>query len=224
MKLKTHRTRTDNLETDEGYELELCHEPYSEDDIHVQVVGEKIVVAYLVHDDDCPDIDDMLGDGMGRMCSFHRHASKDEHRDGLEALGRNADAVLLDVYDHSGQWWSVSGGGVRCQWDTASGAGVWLPDDVLTQQLNDDEAKGLDRRSKAVEYAEQFLSQFNAINTGDVYGCATEVFQRTGPEDDDWESYAEDSCWGFVGHDYAKETLKVEYFDSAVERLRKAGK
>ena len=40
----------------------------------------------------------------------------------------NPHAVMLDVYDHSGLHWSISGGGMRCQWDTSVGAGVWLPD------------------------------------------------------------------------------------------------
>ena len=31
----------------------------------------------------------------------------------------------------------------------------------------------------------------------------------------------EDACWGFIGHDYAKETLQGEYFDSVIERLKK---
>ena len=45
------------------------------------------------------------------------------------------DAVLLDVYDHSGLSWSVAGGGMQCRWDTTSGAGVWLPDDTARDEI-----------------------------------------------------------------------------------------
>jgi len=44
-------------------------------------------------------------------------------------------AVVLDVYDHSGLHWSVSGGGTQCRWDTTSGAGVWLPDDCARDEV-----------------------------------------------------------------------------------------
>lgn len=47
------------------------------------------------------------------------------------------DAVMLDVYDHSGLHWSVSGGGMRCRWDTSTGAGVWVPDDACRQYLGE---------------------------------------------------------------------------------------
>lgn len=45
------------------------------------------------------------------------------------------DAVVLDVYDHGGLAWSISGGGMQCRWDTSSGAGVWLPDDAARDEI-----------------------------------------------------------------------------------------
>lgn len=38
------------------------------------------------------------------------------------------DRVVLDCYEHGGQQWSVSGEGMQCRFDTASGAGLWVPD------------------------------------------------------------------------------------------------
>lgn len=46
------------------------------------------------------------------------------------------DAVMLDVYDHSGLHWSISGGGMQCRWDTSSGAGVWVPDDCCREEID----------------------------------------------------------------------------------------
>lgn len=46
------------------------------------------------------------------------------------------DAVLLDVYDHSGIAWSLHGGGTQCRWDTSGGAGVWVPDDCAREEID----------------------------------------------------------------------------------------
>ena len=36
-------------------------------------------------------------------------------------------AVVLDIYEHSGVSYSISGQGMQCRWDTSTGAAVWLP-------------------------------------------------------------------------------------------------
>lgn len=46
------------------------------------------------------------------------------------------DAVMLDVYDHSGLHWSISGNGMQCRWDTSRGAGVWVPDDEARKEID----------------------------------------------------------------------------------------
>jgi len=190
------------------------------------------------------------------------------------------DAQVLDCYDHSGQHWSLSGGGMQCRWDTASGAGVWLPDDCLRKELDSaqhqavyalvesttwvrrtgksyqllrvewkdethcekvhvrfsDDASELHkeaeelaqgrpeptpkqlrwgREQQAAIYAQQFLDEFNAIISGDVYGCVVETFELEG---DQIESEA---CWGFVQSDYAEESLKDCFFDPTCAALAK---
>lgn len=127
----------------------------------------------------------------------------------------NPDAVFLDVYDHSGQAWSISGGGMQCRWDTSSGAGAWVPDKYLLEQIESDVKEGKDRRTQCRLYAEQFLDTYNAIISGDVYGCVVEVFDDAGEQVDD------ESCWGFIGSEYAEESLKSEFFDPMVSKLTK---
>jgi hypothetical protein len=51
MRFKTRSHHTHTLTTDEGHDVELAHAPNYENDILVEVVGDKLVVAYLVHDD-----------------------------------------------------------------------------------------------------------------------------------------------------------------------------
>jgi len=45
-------------DTIEDIEIEYAHEPYS--DVLSEKVGDKLVVAYLVHDDDCEKPHDLL--------------------------------------------------------------------------------------------------------------------------------------------------------------------
>lgn len=120
------------------------------------------------------------------------------------------DVIILDCYDHGSQWWSLSGHGMQCPWDTARGAGVWVPDECLREQLDSDEANGEDRRAKAKEYCKQFLEIHNAICNGDVYGCVVHVYNEDGELD---EIEIDDECWGFVGLTWAEKVLKEEFFD-----------
>lgn len=122
------------------------------------------------------------------------------------------DAVMLDVYDHSGQHWSISGGGMQCRWDTSSGAGAWVPDKCLLDQIASDVAKGKDRRAQCKLYAQQFLDTYNDIISGNIYGCVVQVHDLEG------EQLSEESCWGFIGTDHAKNALLSEFYKPAVEQ------
>lgn len=267
------------------------------------------VVGYITYDDTCRDIDEMIGDCMGKLYSFHRWADKDEHLAGLEALGLDSygerdlslvftrhaeafaeryvkavmefynddyeaalerldatpdedqsldtaveellyedainahdfdhttfddigmatirsmwddpqffpgdkDAQVLDCYDHGWQVWSLSGGGMQCQWDTARGAGVWVPDDELRKQLDDDEADGLNRDEQARKYCKQFLESYNDVINGRVYGVVIHTY------DCDGEMTDTDACWGYVGTEYAEQELETQ-FKHAVEAMEK---
>lgn len=290
----------------EGVECELMYEPVDYLATHSARIGDKVVYAYCVHDTDVDYDNCMDCDGMGKLYSFHRHAPRDHHHAGLEALGNDRDgapdldkvwemhedeatsryiklvmekhtladimaaldegcedtpteeavkellledsanyngwanveyddimgdvltemwyeppyfpgdkdACLLACYDHGSQWWSLSGGGMQCRWDTSNQAGVWVPDDTLREQLDSDEAKGLDRREQARIYCSQFLDTHNDVINGNVYGCVVEVF------DADGKQIREDSCWGFVGDEHAKESLKTEFFEGTCKQLR----
>ena len=111
----------------------------------------------------------------------------------------NPDAVMLDLYEHGGCMWSVAGTGMNCRWDTSSGESCWTPDDCLLEEL-----KGLEgeaRYAKCVEYAEQACEQYNAWSAGDCYGVVTQVHDKNG------DMVESDSCWGYVGQEYAEEEL-----------------
>jgi hypothetical protein len=79
------------------------------------------------------------------------------------------------------------------------------------------------RRAAAHELADQALDTYNAWLSGECYGCVVEVFTLTNPEaepeDFKWEQASENSCWGFVGQEYAESSLRDEFYDGAVADL-----
>lgn len=184
------------------------------------------------------------------------------------------DAVLLDLYDHSGVQWSVSGSGMQCRFDTSRGEAVWVPDQYARDEImrrapvydyawieekarfnesriayllnygdekngalvSDDwadlfkkaeeiaaeckargEAPRFDgRRLAALELAEQALEKYNDWSNGDCYGVIVQVHELDGT------LVKEDACWGYIGSDYAEETLK-DAVESSVRRWSDRG-
>ena len=120
----------------------------------------------------------------------------------------NPYAVALDCYEHGGQVWSVTGCGTQCAFDTATGAGVWVPDDCLAEDLNALRVSdGIDAsRAKAQEYARQCLQVYNAWLSGDCYGVATDVFEVDA--EGDAKRIDNDSVWGYIGTEHARSSMK----------------
>jgi len=117
--------------------------------------------------------------------------------------------VMLDCYEHGGQVWSVTGSGQQCLFDTARGAGVWVPDQCLREELDSIKTnEGIDAaRTKAVEFARQALGSYNAWLAGDCYGVAVDVFSIEG---DRLKLIDESAVWGYVGRKWAEESLSEE--------------
>ena len=199
----------------DGIELETEFEPV-DGSILSEQQADRIVIGYLVYDDHCVS-DDLLGDAMGHIFTRRRCAPRKEVERMQYELEGNADAVALDCYSHGGEVWSISGGGMQCQFDTAPYAGVWVPDECLIAEL--DTLEGHERRAQVLTYCKQFLEQYNAINNGEVYGCVVETFERSAACEEEWEQQDSDACWGFVGSKWAGEALRDEYFGPEVARM-----
>lgn len=90
-------------------------------------------------------------------------------------VGADPDAVLLDLYDHSGVVWSVSGGGMQCQWDTSRGESVWMPDQYAREELD----------TKAPIYDHAVVHETNWLK-GRGRKYRLEVDRKTIKESDDW--------------------------------------
>lgn len=169
-------------------------------------------------------------------------------------------AVLLDVYEHSGRSYSISGSGMQCRWDTTSGEAVWVADSEARKEI-DGRAKvyafgevvergyrsskkyaacrdippGLEDIGEFTHWHEAFaaleqhtanftatpemlergfwrallevakncVEQYDSWQQGDCYGVVS--FECT-PEGEIVGD--EDSCWGYVGREWAEQELK----------------
>ena len=146
-------------------------------------------------------------EGLGLFYSGHIHSRETERH----LAGQEPDAVILSVYSHSGEYWSVKGEMppmMQCPWDMADIAGVWIPNKVLLEELKDLDAKS--RRLRCVEFARQAMKTFNQYLAGDVYGFIIEKYK-----DGEWELI--DSCWGIYGYENAK-TEGEEYYETIIQR------
>lgn len=120
----------------------------------------------------------------------------------------NPYAVLLDIYEHGGVSYSVSGGGMQCQFDTAHGGAVWVPSEALKVELDERAATDLpSAQEKALELAAQACTTYTDWCNGNCYGIVVATYDNEGNSVDE-----DDVCWGFIGDDNAYEALKDDYF------------
>lgn len=123
-------------------------------------------------------------------------------------VGMDKDAVLLDLYEHSGCVWSVSGDGMQCRWDSSSAESVWVPDKYLREEL-EKIADPKERRTRAVEYAKQACETYTAWANGDCYGVVVQVHEKDGTLVDC------DACWGYYVYEYSYTCLQSEMDSTA---------
>lgn len=197
-----------------------------------------LLVGYIVHDENCSDpLDDCDGMGKiitkHDDRAFYKHAGynddggdanleeqaallarlKGEELDGFicdsEPLvemwreGRKQGkvgtpyAVPLVYSDHSG--YSVLHKEPNRRFDA-----VWIPDKCLMQYIQ--ERPGEEAASYAREMFDNALDEYNKWITGDCWGVVVDVFERQ--RRGKYEHTDEDSCWGYIGSDYAESELK----------------
>ena len=88
------RRQTTYFEEIDGVECKLMFEPVDTYSPKLTAtIGDKRVYAYLTYDARF-DYDSLMGDFMGKMYSFHRHAGRDDHREGMRALGNTVDGEM----------------------------------------------------------------------------------------------------------------------------------
>jgi hypothetical protein len=179
----------------------------------IDEANNQIIFAALHHDQNAQNPCD---DGRYTLYSLsHRHVNSISADEALAKLEANPkDVFPLSYYEHSGSLWSLQGSGPRCEFDTVDFAGI------LVIERDSDETQEF-----TSEYAQSCLDEFNAWANGDVYGYTVSVYELLRDTDgdiiDDENHYKrkdalhEDSCWNYIGYDYAVETIR-----EAIEGMR----
>jgi hypothetical protein len=86
-----------------------------------------------------------------------------------------------------------------------------------------------DVATAARNYAHGVLDEYSKWCAGEVYGCVVQTFDLKEPDvdfpdsaDREWIPRLDhDSCWGFIGTDYAQSALASDYFEPAVQALQR---
>ena len=77
-----------------------------------------------------------------------------------DGLIGDPDRVSLNVYEHSGIAFSVSGHGATCPWDTTRGGALWVPDDSARHEIS--------RRAPVYAYGDVISKQASGKT---LYAC-----------------------------------------------------
>jgi hypothetical protein len=104
----------------------------------------------------------------------------------------NPDAIMLDLYDHSGCIWSISGTGMNCRFDTSRHESLWVPDKCLLEEVADKSPE--DRAAHLHKTCEDALEMYNAWSSGEVYEVVIQVHDFDGTQlSCDYVDY----CYGY---------------------------
>ena len=173
-------------------------------------------------------LDDQLQESLEPLADLFTESAVESCWDEACTAGEvgNPFAVELDIYEHGGVAYSVSGTGMQCDFDTSRCAAVWVPDDdaldnikssVLheagAETLSPEKLKSL-MQAKARQYCKGVLEDYTNWANGWVYGVVLYVIDReTGEriEDHDVEQ------WGILGSEYAEEELEAQMLATALE-------
>lgn len=130
----------------------------------------------------------------------------------LKAEGKigNKYAQSIDVYEHSGMSFSLSGQGMNCPWDTARGGALWVPDFYCMENIELQPEE--ERAQYAVDICKGALKEYNAWHSGDVYGVVVAVCDaETG------EELESDECWGYFISEHALKELESRFTEVCAE-------
>lgn len=112
----------------------------------------------------------------------------------------NPDVIMLDLYDHSGQIWSISGTGMNCWWDTSRHESLWVPDEALLEEVEGKPPE--DRETHLRKACKQALKMYSAWSSGEVYEVVVQEHDFDGAQIScDYKAY----CYG---SEDAKKELK----------------
>jgi hypothetical protein len=193
---------------EDGNQFPLALPPV-DDTVEIRVVGDKAYAAYLVEDE---VMEDWFFDERdeGDYYGYDRRAKGFNPLDseGIQALieSNRGRVFWINKYEHSLVKYYRASDALTLedfteypdtaprvsrmiipdqQWDVSPGAALYVaPSDCP------DPAK----------YCDSVMEEFTNWCNGWIYGVCVETFERSG---DEWVQVDEDSCYGYLGYDYA---------------------
>jgi hypothetical protein len=185
--------------------------------LKVELPDGTTIVGRLEQDQDCPNPCEDC-DGVGHIRSLsRRHVNNISFEEAKSLLETDAMVVALSYYEHGQCLWDVVGGKRigRCpdqQWDQVDFAGVWVPDDCCRDEIKSrSHRKHITYQAAAQELAAECCRSYTDWSNGECYGHVVKAFDPDGNECED------DSCWGYIGYEYAISQLQ-EQFDYMVKQ------
>lgn len=134
----------------------------------------------------------------------------------LYAEGKVGEYLAVPVYYAA----SVHGPGTTQIYTTSldSANAVWVPNKCAVENMNFDGCVTYaDKLKVAEKYAQGVLKQYESWCNGDCWGYVVESFVL---KDGEYERVGDtDSCWGFIGQEWAEEALK-EQMDYHVKKFK----
>jgi hypothetical protein len=124
----------------------------------------------------------------------------------MQEIGEKIEAGLyvgwpVYAYVHSGATIRCGNGNpFSCPWDSGMSGYAYMHLADALKEFSDPTKTKEEVIQAALNYVRGVVETFDQYLTGDVYGF---IVQTREDDDSDWEDM--DSCWGFFGHEYAKE-------------------
>lgn len=188
----------------------LCSDPISGGDCNGKIITKHEDRSFLQHvgrdTDGEPDLEpfvsitcrlmDIEDDGMNDLLNAaYEMAEAMWYEASKQNKVGTKYARALSYIDHRGYVESESEGRRR------QIEAVWIPDDALLDEMK--EYSEEERTKRMSDRFEAVIEEYNKWVTGDCWGVTVDKFKRIGPNE--YERTENDSCWGYIGHDYALE-------------------
>jgi hypothetical protein len=191
---KTRSITTIYYESDkvpDGIDLELEFTPVDYFGTYATETETGIKVGYVIQDECAHNpLEDCDGFGIihhhprsrygNRDTEYYSILGLDSYGDEDEGLTPNPDAIMLDLYEHSGCIWSIAGTGMNCRWDTSRHESVWVPDKFLLDEVSGKSPE--ERAAYLYKTCQDALDMYNAWSSGAVYEVVVQVHDFDGTQ------------------------------------------
>jgi hypothetical protein len=152
----------------------------------------------IVQDEDAPNPRTEF-DCFGKIVHWHRRYDFGERinhvQDWIDGLPDGTLRLPIALLDHSGLRMWVGSENHQCDpggWDSGQVGFIYATPDMIRKEYGEFNAETVAQATKVLR---QEVETFDQYLSGDVWGFIV--------EDDNGNHL--DSCWGFFGHDYAKQ-------------------